>query len=78
MYRYIGYADRKKIEVMWMNGNSPKEIAASIHVHLATVYGELKRGETGEYDKNQRRAYSAELAQRRLHESFKRRGKRAV
>ena len=78
MYRYMEYADHQKIEEMWADGKSPKEIAASLNVHLATVYGELKRGETGEYDKNQRRAYNAELAQRRLHESFKRRGKRAV
>lgn len=78
MYRYMEYADRQKMQAMWEAGSLPKEIAASLGVHLATVYGELKRGETGEYDKNQRRVYDADLAQRRFHESLKRRGKRAV
>ena len=38
---------------------------------------ELQRGATGALDANQREGYSAELAERRLRESFKRRGKRA-
>lgn len=44
----------------------------------ATVYRELKRGETGGLDRNQRRAYSPVLAQQRVQESFKRRGKPAA
>ena len=39
---------------------------------------ELQRGATGELDANQREGYSAELAERRLRESFKRRGKKSV
>ena len=34
--------------------------------------------DTGELDANQREGYSAELAERRLRESFKRRGKKSV
>lgn len=77
MRRYMVYADRQKIQAMWEDGCSPKDIAAALGVHLATVYNELKRGENGEYDKNQRRAYDAALAQRNYHESLKRRGPRA-
>ena len=78
MYRYMEYDDRQKIQAMWEKGDSPKEIAASLGVHLSTIHRELERGENGEYDKNQRRAYSAELAQRRFYESLKCRGKRAM
>ena len=44
----------------------------------ASVHKELQRGATGELDANQREGYSAELAERRLRESFKRRGKKSV
>jgi IS30 family transposase len=54
------------------------DIAAGLGVTTATVYRELKRGETGELDRNQRRAYSPVLAQQRVQESFKRRGKPAA
>lgn len=61
MRRYMVYADRQKFQAMWGNRCSPREIADEISVHLATVYNELKRGENGAYDKNQRRAYDAAL-----------------
>lgn len=41
-------------------------------------FDELKRGETGGLDRNQRRAYNPVLAQQRVQENFKRRGKTAV
>ena len=53
------------------------DIAARLSVHHTTIYKELQRGATGALDANQREGYSAELAERRLRESFKRRGKRA-
>ncbi len=62
--------DRKKIEEMWENNASHIEIAAEIGVCLATIYKELRRGqtvdeETGEVviGKNFRPAYNAERAQ---------------
>lgn len=70
------YADRKRIEEMWLEEKSVKEIAEAVGAHRASVYKELQRGETGEYDRNQRREYSADLAQRRFHESMKNRGRR--
>jgi len=54
------------------------DIAAGLGVTTATVYRELKRGETGELDRNQRREYNPVLAQQRVQASFKRRGKPAT
>ena len=72
-YRYLTFEDRKKIEAWHLLGDRPVDIAARLSVHHTT----LQRGATGALDANQREGYSAELAERRLRESFKRRGKRA-
>ena len=77
-YRYLTLEDRKKIEAWHLIGDRPADIAARLSVHYTTIYKELQRGATGELDKNQREGYSAELAERRLRENFKRRGKKAV
>ena len=76
-YRYLTFEDRKKIEACHLLGDRPVDIAARLSVHHTTIYKELQRGATGTLDVNQREGYSAELAERRLRESFKRRGKRA-
>lgn len=77
-YRYLTFEDRKKIEAWHLIGDRPADIAARLSVHYTTIYKELQRGATGELDANQREGYSAELAERRLRESFKRRGKKSV
>ena len=77
-YRYLTFEDRKKIEAWHLLGDRPVDIAARLTVHYTTIYRELQRGATGELDRNQREGYSAELAERRLRESFKRRGKKPV
>lgn len=77
-YRYIDFRDREQIATRYLNGDRVADIAAGLGVTTATVYRELKRGETGELDRNQRRAYSPVLAQQRVQESFKRRGKPAA
>jgi len=76
VYKYLSYGDRKRIESMWAIGHRPKEIAYDLGVHTATIYNELKRGNTGADDHNQRPAYSADVAERRLQDGFKRRGRR--
>lgn len=58
--------DRKNIEARWLAGDSIISIAESVGAHRSTIYLELKRGDTGEMDKNGRGGYSAELAQREL------------
>ena len=77
-YRYIEYADRQKIEKMWMDGKKVEEIAEAVEVHIATIYKELRRGWDGTLDRNQRQAYSATLAEQNVQANFKRRGRRAV
>ncbi len=75
-YRYLTFEDRKKIEAWHLIGDRPADIAARLSVHYTTIYKELQRGATGALDRNQREGYSAELAERRLRENFKRRGKK--
>ena len=65
-YRYIDFQDRKEISTRYLNGDRVADIADGLGVTTATVYRELKRGETGG------------LAQQRVQENFKRRGKSAV
>lgn len=76
-YRYLTLEDRQKLEALYLEGDRVQDIADRIGVHVATVYKELKRGETGRLDRNMRREYSATLAQRRLVENFRKRGKKA-
>lgn len=75
-YRYLTLADRQRLESLYLKNERVQDIADTIGVHVATIYKELKRGETGGLDRNMRREYSATLAQRRLAENFKRRGRR--
>lgn len=76
-YRYLSLEDRQRIEEWYLNGDRAVDIAARLKVHHTTIYKELKRGATGELDLNQREGYSAETAERRLRESFRRRGRQA-
>jgi len=75
-YRYITLEDRRKIAAWHLDNMRPVDIAARLGVHTATIYHELKRGNTGELDQNQRPAYDADIAQREVQEGFKRRGRR--
>lgn len=77
-YRYIDFRDREQIAARYLNGDRVADIAAGLGVTTATVYRELKRGETGELDSNQRREYNPVLAQQRVQAGFKRRGKPAA
>lgn len=72
--RYITFDDRKKFEKLYAANASFNEIATALGVHLATVYREFKRGNTGLLDKNGRSGYNAEQAQKAIQQSIKRRG----
>lgn len=74
--RYMSYEQRKKLEVVYTSNAEIGDIAACLGVNPATVYRELKRGGTGELDKNGRMEYSAELGQKALNENLRRRGNR--
>lgn len=80
-YRYITFADRKQIAAWYLANERVADIAGRLGMSTKTIYNELKRGEptdeTGAVilDRNQRLAYNPVLAQQRLQENFKRRGR---
>lgn len=74
-YKYISLENRQEIEKRYGAGAKPVDIARALGIHPATIYRELARGDTGQLDRYQRREYSAELAQRRVQENLRRRGK---
>lgn len=80
-YRYITFTDRKQIAAWYLANERVADIAGRLGMSTKTIYNELKRGEptdeTGAVilDRNQRRAYNPVLAQQRLQENFKRRGR---
>lgn len=75
-YKYLDLTARRTIEALYLADNDATQIAEALGVHRSTIYRELQRGATGETDHNLRPGYSAELAERRLRASFKRRGKK--
>lgn len=74
--KYLTLKDRKTISKMYLAEESVLAIANKVECHPATIYEELHRGDTGKLDKNQRREYDPELAQRRVQEAIRRRGHR--
>ena len=76
-FKTIKFDDRKTIASMYANGAIAGEIAQKIGVSRTTVYTELKRGQDGvTLDKNFRPAYDPELAQKRVQEGLRRRGRK--
>ena len=80
-YKYITFADRREIAALYQANTRPADIADRLGVTTATIYRELKRGETvGEdgapvLDRNGRRAYNPVIAQQTVQENFRRRGR---
>ena len=83
-YKYITFADRREIAALYQANERPADIADRLGVTTATIYRELKRGETvGEdgapvLDRNQRRAYNPVVAQQTVQANFGRRGRTAA
>ena len=75
-YAFRTLEDRQKIEKLWEDGRTPKEISETAGVSVHVVYKEMARGQDGTRLPDQRLRYSAELAQRRVQASLERRGKR--
>ena len=80
-YKYITFSDRREIAALYQANERPADIAGRLGVTTATIYRELKRGETvGEdgapvLDRNRRRAYNPVIAQQTVQASFRRRGR---
>lgn len=76
-FKTVEFEDRKTIAAMYAAGAVAEEIAQKIGVSRTTVYTELKRGQDGvTLDKNFRPAYDPELAQKRVQEGLRRRGRK--
>lgn len=76
-FKTVEFEDRKQIAAMYASGAIAADIAQKIGVSATTIYAELKRGQDGvTLDKNFRPAYDPDLAQKRVQENLRRRGRR--
>lgn len=76
-FKTVEFEDRKKIASMYADGAIAAEIARKIGVSASTIYAELKRGRDGvTLDRNFRLAYNPDLAQKRVREALRRRGRK--
>ena len=64
-FKQLTFNDRLRIEVLLKAKHKPKEIAAILHVHISTVYREIKRGrfEALNSDLTTEEGYSPDIAQ---------------
>lgn len=74
--KYLTLQDRKLIAKLHREEVRVLDIANKIGCHPATIYEELRRGDTGRLDENQRPEYDPKLAQRKVQEAIRRRGNR--
>ncbi len=71
--KHLTLQDREKLEALYLDGHKVEYIASKLDVHRATIYTELKRGYTGEMDRNGRTGYSAAIGQQKIYENRMRR-----
>ena len=67
--KYLTLQDRKTIAKMYREEARVLDIAIKIGCHPATIYEELRRGDTGKLDERQRPEYDPKLAQGRVQEA---------
>ncbi len=77
-YAFRSYEERQKIQSLWENGGTAKDIAVALELSLSAVYTELRRGRDGTRLPDQRLKYDADLAQLRVQEALERRGRKAA
>ena len=68
--------ERYAIEAYRNEKRSIKEIAVLLGRHYQTIYREIKRGEVPELNARCRPAYRAEVAEKRVTEAYRKRGRR--
>ena len=75
-YTHLTFTNRLKIERMRLGGASARTIANALHVHISTIYRELKRGQyvhlNSDYTTETR--YSPDIAQERYKENLRAKG----
>ncbi len=64
---WLTLENRKKIEELYENGSSVMEIARVLGADRSVIYRELRRGRTGNVDKNGKPEYRAEVAQEKTY-----------
>ena len=69
-------SDRRALAKMYADEKRVAEIAVKLGCSQQTIYDELKRGRTGQLDKNQRQGYDPNLGQRVVQNNVRRCGKR--
>lgn len=74
--KYLTLKDRRLIAKMYSAEERVLDIANKVGCHPATIYEELRRGDTGRLDARARKEYDPELAQRSVQEAIRRRGNR--
>lgn len=72
--KYLTLQDRKTIAKLYRQEARVLDIANKVGFHPATIYEELRRGDTGKLDERQRPEYDPVLAQKRVQEAIRRRG----
>lgn len=73
-YAFRTLQARKNLQTLWEQGNTAKDLAATLKVPLSTVYTELRRGRTGDRRPDQRLKYDAARAQLTMQQELERRG----
>ena len=75
-YTHLSFTNRLKIERMRLDGASVQSIANALHVHISTIYRELKRGEDDNLnsDYTVEKRYSPDIAEERYKESIRTKG----
>lgn len=75
-FKHLSENDRYKIEALLKAKHTPKEIAEIIHVHISTIYREIKRGrymhKNSDWTMEER--YSPDVAQQKYRENLSAKG----
>lgn len=75
-FKQLTFNDRLRIEVLLKAKHTPKEIADILHVHISTIYREIKRGrfEALNSDLTTEERYSPDIAQDKKNENLAAKG----
>lgn len=76
-YKHLEITDRLRIERWIKQGMKPREISEKLHVHISTIYRELKRGQYERLNSKtweMETAYSPDIAEEKHQEHLKNKG----
>lgn len=76
-YAFRTLEDRRKLQTLYENGLTPKELSQETKKTTMVIYRELRRGQDGTRLKDGRLKYDATVAQRAVNKSLEQRGRKA-